>query len=233
MVEFKQIVCLANSRKLGGRCIAGKEVLDKRVGGWIRPVSAREHEEVCGDECLCANGSEPHVLDALEIPFIAPKPKTYQQENWLLDPSRKWKKTGRLPWDKLPKLEDPLAPLWHNGCSTFHGRNDRIPFAKTIGIGSSLRLIRINTLKLSVFAPGEKYEDYTRRVQGIFSFLGMEYKLRVTDLTYEERYLSQPDAEHELGECFLTISLGDLNPKDSCCYKLVAAIMERTESRVV
>ena len=37
----KRIVCLANSRKRGGRCVAGKELLaDGRAGGWIRPVSA-------------------------------------------------------------------------------------------------------------------------------------------------------------------------------------------------
>ena len=46
-LKVKRIVCLANSRKLGGRCIAGKELLADGVSGsWIRPVSHREFEEV-------------------------------------------------------------------------------------------------------------------------------------------------------------------------------------------
>ena len=46
MGEVKRIVCLANSRKLNGRCLAGKEFGGKGVGTWIRPVGAREHGEV-------------------------------------------------------------------------------------------------------------------------------------------------------------------------------------------
>jgi hypothetical protein len=42
----KRIICLANSRKLSGRCLAGREFVDGCAGDWIRPVSSREHEEV-------------------------------------------------------------------------------------------------------------------------------------------------------------------------------------------
>ncbi len=42
-----QMVCLANSRKLMGRCIAGKQrQAGKAAGRWIRPVSQRENQEV-------------------------------------------------------------------------------------------------------------------------------------------------------------------------------------------
>ena len=35
MPTVKRIVCLANSRKLTGRCVAGKELLEgNRLGGW-------------------------------------------------------------------------------------------------------------------------------------------------------------------------------------------------------
>ena len=41
---------------------------------------------------------------------------------------------------------------------------------------------------------------------------------------YERHYLAQPDGEHRLGECFLTVSLGE--PYKDACHKLVAAIIE-------
>ena len=40
IMDSIKIVCLANSRKISGRCIAGK-IMDS--GKWIRPVSSREH----------------------------------------------------------------------------------------------------------------------------------------------------------------------------------------------
>ena len=58
-----QIVCLANSRKLSGRCVAGK-LLDGS-GQWIRPVSAREHEEVSLDERRYDNGEDPVLRDVV------------------------------------------------------------------------------------------------------------------------------------------------------------------------
>jgi hypothetical protein len=42
---IKRLVCLANSRKSGGRCIAGRELLTGNLGEWIRPVSDRKNEE--------------------------------------------------------------------------------------------------------------------------------------------------------------------------------------------
>ena len=79
MGVVKRIICLANSRKLSGRCIAGVEI--SRYGsaaGWIRPVSAREHEEVSEHERQYEDGSDPRVLDVIDIPFVTPRPKGYQ-----------------------------------------------------------------------------------------------------------------------------------------------------------
>ena len=46
MPTVKRIVCLANSRKLHGRCVAGREWDGDRVGPWLRPVSARAGQAV-------------------------------------------------------------------------------------------------------------------------------------------------------------------------------------------
>ena len=181
MAVVKRLLCLANSRKLNGRCVAGIELSgsNRRIG-WIRPVSAREHEEVSEYERQYEDGSDPRVLDVMNVPLLEARPKGYQQENWLLDPDHYWQKVKRGEWDELEVLADPVSSLWIDGFSTYNGRNDRIPLAQA-GLTSSLRLVRVDRLTLSVFKPGEAFGNPKRRVQGRFRHSGAEYRLWVTD----------------------------------------------------
>lgn len=225
MAVIKQIVCLANSRKLNGRCIAGKETGRGIPGGWIRPVSARENEEVSEYERQYKDGSDPHVLDIINIPLLEPKPIGYQQENWLLDPNSYWEKVGQIPWSDLQLLIDIPGPLWINGYHTYNGYNDKIPLEFTKTIDSSLRLIRVESLILSMFRPGEFFGNPKRRVQGRFRYEEADYWIWVTDPRYEREYLAKPDGEYNIGESFITVSLGE--PYNDVCYKLMSAIIER------
>ena len=50
MAYEKEIVCLANSRKTAGRCVAGIERVAGEWRGWVRPVSARRTEEISAEE---------------------------------------------------------------------------------------------------------------------------------------------------------------------------------------
>jgi hypothetical protein len=224
----KRIVCLANSRKLSGRCIAGKEFSAGSAADWIRPVSARPHEEVSEHERRYEDGSDPKLMDILDIPLLQAKPNFFQSENWLLDDSYYWHKHRRANWDELITLADPVAPLWVNGTSTYHGVNDQIELATANNLTSSLRLIHVDQLTLHVFVPGAKFNDLKRRVQAIFHHDGVRYKLWVTDPIYERRYLAKSDGQYHLGEICLTISIGE-PAKDGFCYKLVAAIIEKSE----
>lgn len=146
MRTVKRIVCLANSRKLSGRCVAGKEFIKGQPAVWIRPVSGRGNEEVSRNERQYRDGSDPRVLDIIEVPLLEARPRGHQQENWLLEPDRYWTKVGRATWSDLQHLVDPAAPLWLNGHSTNHGQNDRVPVVEAGGLRSSLRLIRVNGL---------------------------------------------------------------------------------------
>lgn len=226
MAIVKRIVCLANSRKLNGRCIAGKEVLDGRSIEWIRPVSAREYEEVSEYERQYKDGHDPKVLDVIDIPLLNASPKGYQQENWLLDPSQYWIKVGHAHWNDLERIVDPIAPLWINGNSTYNGMNDRVSLAAAASLMSSLRLVRVDRLTLSVFSPGEAFGNTKRRVQGRFRYDREDYWLWVTDPDYERSYLAKPDGTYEIGECFLSISLGE--PLNEFCYKLIVAIIKHS-----
>ena len=225
MTESKRIVCLANSRKLAGRCIAGREWSEARgAGGWVRPVSAREGREVSEYERQYEDGSDPKVLDVVRVPVIEPLPEGCQKENWLLDPESYWEKEGTYSWFDLSRLVDPVAPLWIDGHSTWNGRNDEIPLESAGSVSGSLRLIHVKELQLGVFRPGEAFGASKRRVQGRFSYAGMDYALWVTDPGYERKYLAKLDGAYGIGECYLTVSLGE--PYQDTCHKLIAAIIE-------
>lgn len=221
MATTKRIVCLANSRKLSGRCIAGKEVDD---GAWVRPISAREHEEVSEEERNYENGRDPKVLDVIEIDFLEHRGTGYQQENWLLDPAVYWERVGQVTWPDLAALEDVLGVLWVNGFSTYHGLNDRIPLTTAASISTSLKLIHVPTVTLQVFSPGSDFGNSKRRVQGQFDYYGSHYRMWVTDPVITRRYLELSDGTYSLGESYITVSLGEPN-NDGYCYKLIAAII--------
>ena len=225
MSAVKRIVCLANSRKLSGRCVAGREwVGGKAAGPWIRPVSARPSQEVSEYERQYEDGSDPKVLDIVGVSVLAQTPDKWQTENWTLDAERYWKKLGRFSWFDLPRLLDPPEPLWIDGHSTYNGANDKVPMELMGRVSSSLRLVRLERLRLRVFAPGEAFGNSKRRVQAVFSHAGSDYRIWVTDPVYERTYLSKLDGEYETGECYVTVSLGE--PYGGSCYKLAAAVIE-------
>ena len=224
-MPVKRVVCLANSRKLVERCVAGREWIEGRgAGDWVRLVSDRETQGVSAYERQYEDGSDPQVLDIIDIPLLEPRPRDHQTENWLLDPVCYWEKAGRLSSFDLLALQDPGAPLWIDGFSTYKGRNDTIPIAAIDSVSDSLRLIRVDRLELVVCWPGEAFGNNKRRVQGRFRFAGSTYGLWVTDPRYERMYLAKLDGTYQLGECYLTISLEE--PFRGSCYKLIAAVIK-------
>ena len=175
-------------------------------------------------ECRCSDNSIPQVLDVIEVPLVSPKPRDYQQENWLLDSERRWIKRHSISTGELSALSDPINTLWINNHSTYHGLNDRVPEVDANDFRNSLYLIRVDSLQFRVFAPGTDFGNDKKRVQGRFRYNSTEYSLRVTDHDYEYEYVQQPVGFYSIGRCFLTISLGE--PYEGYAYKLIAAVIE-------
>ena len=229
MTHAKRIVCLANSRKLGARCVAGREWSDGVAGSWIRPVSARETGEVTLRERQYEGGGDPKLLDVMDVPLLRPRPAGYQSENWLLDPYAPWKRVTRLTASDLAAIVDPVAPLWLDGHSTWHGRNDKIPTDRLDDVRDSLRLVRVPSVTFSVSAPGARWDNPKRQVRARFGNAGAKYGLRVTDPVWERRLLDKRDGTYRTGESYLTISLGE--PFEGSVYKLIAAIVPAGRTR--
>ncbi len=230
MSVVKQIVCLANSRKPSGRCVAGKEVSVDGTGRWVRPVSDRPTEDVSDGERAYRDGSDPQVLDIVDVPLLASRPRSHQTENWLLDPHSRWVKRGRVSWDDLQTYTDAPIRLWVNGYCSFEGMNDRVRQVDAGLQRRSLYLLSLRELSIRVFAPGATFGTLKRRVQAEFSYGGTTYRLWVTDPQIERRYLTGPDGEFLLGRCYVTVSLGEAY-SDGYCYKLVAAIVTRARAQ--
>lgn len=218
MATTRRIVCLANSRKLKGRCIAGKTYEGNRIGPWIRPVSGRPTEELSLSEQRLEDGTYPAVLDIIDVPLSEARPAGHQKENWLLDERTPWRKTGRLDYTQVDALLDQSEPLWMGSKTTFW--NDYIPLNEARAVADSLRLIRVPSLTISVAWDGLRQKV---RVAGTFDYQGHHYRLFVTDPVVEGRFSDEAFGDYEIGACCLTISLGE--PLRDKCYKLIAAVI--------
>ncbi|MFJ7898241.1 dual OB domain-containing protein [Streptomyces anthocyanicus] len=206
------MVCLANSRKGGDRCIAGIKLGST---DWVRPVSRRSSEAVSEVERQYANGAEPRILDVVSMKLAEQRPDGFQCENWLLDSAIQWEKRGRIDWEGLCLLEQDPESLWINGFSSWGGLNNRIPVDRQEDISNSLALIRVDAVEIS----GDNFAH--------FRYRGSRYAINLTDPVYEERLIAKGSSRQRLGESFITVSLG--KEWQGFFYKFAAAIIERTE----
>jgi len=93
--SMRRIVCLANSRKPDGRCVAGKLYAQGKFGAWLRPISIRDGEELSQQERQISKGIEPALLDVLEFTISKHKPSAHQPENYTINSQHKFKKVGQ------------------------------------------------------------------------------------------------------------------------------------------
>ena len=222
MTVWKEIVCLANSRKHGGTCVAGIDLRGTRKRSWVRPVSARDGHAVSLEERRFADGGDLEPLDIIRVPLLSAKPWIHQTENWLLDPRQRWVKVGEWPPGDVGLLEDHPADLWGTGDSSGKGRNDRIAETAAARLAGSLAFVRVDDLRIRVYDGG--FGQVKREVRAIFDYQGVIHNLKVTDPAYERHYLRKRDGIYNLEDGRLTVSLAE--PFDGFCYKLVAAIIE-------
>ena len=220
------MVCIANSRKISGRCLAGKERIEHGFGEWIRPVSQRPAGEISEFERRYQNGDDPNVLDIIEIPLLHPHPHNYQTENYLIDARHAWRKVGQFDKHQLHILADTIeGDLWINGYSSYNGINDRIPEDIANTLCNSLYFVHLEQLSILVCTEGAEFGNAKRRIRAEFSLHDTPYKLAVTDPRIERAFLKKNDGKYPLWEdhIYVCISIGE--PYSGYCYKLIASII--------
>jgi hypothetical protein len=221
-MESLDFVCLANSIKLRGRCIAGITM----AGKWIRPVSSEPHGTLYPLHYTLNDGSEPSILDVIRIQ-AAPSPEPHQPENWRISGAQ-WQRVGRLSTQR--------GRLW------LHQTASPGPHI----LGNLLSRVSYEYLvqhpmqsSLCVVEPRRILWDITtnvrgnRQVRAIFKLAGADYNLPISDPIWKGHLKNLGFDSYEDNEVgisadrstFLTVSLAEPSPFDGVCYKLIAAVI--------
>jgi hypothetical protein len=219
----RRIICLANSKKNLGRCVAGLELTGGNPGTWLRPVSERSGHELSLDDRRYEDGGDVALLDIVDITLLRHAPEGCQHENHVIDDTIYWRKVGTFPASDLVRHARTAGPLWVDGNSSYSGVNDRVAADVADQLRHSLELVR-PTKPIIFVAPGR----VKRQVRAGFHLGAAEYNLVVTDTKVEAAYLSRENGTYPLpGEVLFCVSLGE--PFDGNRYKLVAAVIAVTK----
>lgn len=219
------MVCLANSRKHGGRCVAGLTWSQHDRGRWIRPVTPFGGGELSWEH-FYRNEGEPQPLDIVQLAVVNPRPVGFHVEDYVIDTDTTWTQVGVVAFSQLAGyVEPPSGALWVNAGSTAGGMNDRIPTEHTVGLSQSLKLVRPE--RLTVCATSEGPDKNRRRVRGSFAYGTSKYILPVTDPAIESRFaLLPPGTTRTIKNPLLCLSVSELFAKRNEHYKLIAAVIE-------
>lgn len=218
----REIICLAISRKWGGKCVAGK---DTKTGEWIRPISDAEHEEVTDYDMSYENKKMPQLLDIIKIPFKEKRSTDIQPENMLINSKKLWEKIGKYPKSKLDDLCDNPEVIFVN--EEFW--KDKVSPSTLIasGINTSLLLIKpvsFRILRSNFSKPG----GYVRKkVRARFTYKDIRYDLSITDPLIEIEYYTKREGIYQLdsNNIYICISIGNPWEDDGYCYKFVASVI--------
>jgi hypothetical protein len=211
-----RLICLANSRRDGGRCVAG---IDLDSGRWIRPIPPRGG--AIPEEKTFLSGKLFTPLDVIELELDAPAFTTrFQCENRLMQ-NWNWRLAGLVDARDILKYCNKEGIVLHSPGKTVEpSEMERL----TPERWTSLQLIHSANV---TFQPDPRIAI---RWQARFSpgRSGPTYCLNITD---PEATLRLNKKDKFKPECLLTVSLTEPKEfkeygKPELCYKLIAAVIE-------
>jgi len=211
-----KFVCLANSFKEGGRCLAGIVLNNNNIPimeaghpKWIRPISHSPHGEVSTHLV-----SHLEIMDIVEIDVTEyPNSGNYQSENAIFR-ENSIRVVGNYSVTQLGALCDNRNLIF--------GNKGKAVCEDAIGnLNYSLMLIRTDNFEVV-----EKvYEDTNRpQVRLVFSFNDHQYDFPITDPVFLHQYQLNADVLEDQNVLYLSLSLAVVWKE--WYYKLVAGIIQ-------
>ena len=215
----KFFICLANSYKHGGRCIAGIEVVPQSDGSlgivrlddgrprWIRPVS------------MSANGEIPNhlaesfkIFSLVKLTDVEPCPDNAHTEDVHCT------RMEICPFELSPTKDflNQLIDTQHQAVFYFRGKS--IPTTIIDRLDYSLMLIHPDNA-CAYCDEGRENSKYRMK----FTYNGSNYDFPITDPVFLEQFKKSPDSYADLDGVYLVLSLGIAF--EGFHYKLVATVL--------
>ena len=226
----RTIVCLANSYKHGGRCVAGVCVED---GSWVRlrgkaADGVLEAAEYSLTGVTDAKGSEVRLLDVIEVELHYAQPSAAHPEDWVIAPGR-WRLVERPAsverWGAMAAAAD-------KGATILRGYGDRVTVEEVREKALGASLVLVCTSEVSWWV---REERGVRKNRALFRRNHVTYDFAVTDPRWIERLNLMPAGIYPTSmladgakEVWLTVSLSE--EFRGWHYKLVAAVIVRGKS---
>ncbi|MDX2256344.1 MAG: hypothetical protein NW214_12580 [Pseudanabaenaceae cyanobacterium bins.39] len=229
MSSVKRIICLANSKKEGERCIAGIHI---DTGKWIRPVcdslypkDGRVPKYICR-----VDDREPELLDILEIP-LADTGNNFDFESENLSILKgEWKVVGKAKVQDVIQYCDD-GTILHNSSKLVYPR-----YLQSLSLEKRKTLQLINVVSLSIKSR-QTSRGGTQWLGTIVSSSGKKLvDIPITDSAFIRKIESgyQPN-----GNYLITMSLGmpykpdNWDSDEAPCWKLIAGVIEIIDTSVV
>lgn len=204
MPVYKTLIILANSRKHGGRCLAGREVLNPnplRLGDWIRLVPDDAGSEAHLNNLVGVSESDLQPLNVVQVPIEKEVPIRGQPENAKYSAKDPWRHIIKIELSGalIAELSEEPSHLWDEKES----KSDRVAADGELiaNVGWSLVMLRVSEARFHGVVNSKRLH---------FVCAMGSYDLKITDEAFTDANTSngvwqRPDA----AEFLVCISLGE------------------------
>lgn len=219
--SHRYFLCLANSYKRGGRCIAGIEMyysreIPRHKNGnprWIRPIAETQYGEIPNH---VANNINLLSFVELEDGYICPDNVHTENVRYL--------QMEVLPstFSAVPEFLNQFVDNIHH--SIFGNRGKAVSVEMASELDYSLMFIHVQNAKAYVDESREKSRNRMR-----FIYLGSEYDFPITDPVFLDEFRRKPECFTNIPDVYLTLSLG--LEFEGWHHKLVAGVIIPADSK--
>lgn len=210
-----RFICLANSYKEGGRCMAGIEldaennpVMIDGKSKWIRLICNTEHGEVPNEIA-----ERFKILNIIELDITGAIPLDYQSENVTFNAST-MNVTGNFNRKQL------LGCCEKRDC-IFGNKGKAVSEEKIGMLNHSLMLITVTQFEITQKIYADKLNHAQTRLHFAYNYI--TYDFPITDPPFLLLYQHNHSILQNINQLYLSLSIGGL--KDDWHYKLVAGVI--------